>query len=540
MYAITGSCLETDLSARFTEMVWSRLPHAAPVLLLALLLPLMVLLSPDYGVTWDERPRQAYGEKVWQFYEGRVQLDRFRADRTGAHLYGALFDVTAVALEKALPLDRYVVRHGLNAAFGWLGIVGCYVLATRLGGPSAGLLAMLLLAVTPRYWGDAMNNPKDLPFATCATAALAVMAGIPARYPFLTIGRALALGLSIGLALSVRPGGLLFVAYAGVVVAVQVARSADRVPHHLLVTSGLLVLAAVVATTVPLPFWPWLQQRPYIGLVEALAGVSNFGWRGTTTFEGADVSATQLPWTYVPTWLLYTTPIVTLLGVLLAGVALVRPSAYRVGAWGLLAAALFPVTYVIAKQSTLYDGIRHLLFIVPPIAALAALGWRAAFEVRRPAMRLLLALALVAGLAEPISFSIRNHPNQAVYFNPLLGGPRRAVGRFELDYWGNCLYQAQRHVATMAISAGMPIIVSGARWRIMMLNRGRIPQLVVSRPEAGRHHLEVVLLRGSLEEVRAQNVRGDLVHRIETADGAVLCIIAPGPGYAELAARLRR
>ena len=154
---------------------------------------------------------------------------------------------------------------------------------------------MVLLAVTPRYWGDAMNNPKDLPFATCATAALVVMAGIPARYPFLTIGRALALGFSIGLALSVRPGGLLFLAYAGVVVAVQVARSADRAPRHLLVTSGLFVLAAVVATTVPLPFWPWLQQRPYVGLVEALAGVSNFGWRGTTTFEGADVSRQTCP-----------------------------------------------------------------------------------------------------------------------------------------------------------------------------------------------------------------------------------------------------
>ncbi len=440
-------------------MVWSRLPHVAPVLLLALLLPLMVLLSPDYGVTWDERPRQAYGEKVWQFYEGRVQPDRFRTDGTGGHLYGALFDLTAVALEKVIPLDRYVVRHALNAVFGWLGIVGCYALATRLGGPSAGLLAMVLLAVTPRYWADAMNNPKDLPFATYATAALVVMAGIPARYPFLTLGRALALGVSIGLALSVRPGGLLFVAYAGVVVAVQVARSADRAPRHLLVTSGLFVLAAVVATTVPLPFWPWLQQRPYVGLVEALAGVSNFGWRGIMTFEGADVSATQLSWTYVPTWLLYTTPIVTLVGVLLAGVALVRPSPYRVGAWGLLAAALFPVAYVIAKQSTLYDGIRHLLFIVPLIAALA-LGWRAALESRRPAMRLVAILALVAGVAEPIGFSIRNHPNQAVYLNPLLGGPRGAVGRFELDYWGNCLYQAQR-VAAMAIRAGMPITVSG-------------------------------------------------------------------------------
>ncbi len=102
-------------------MVWSRLPHVVPASLLALLLPLMVLLSPDYGVTWDERNRQAYGEKVWQFYEGRVPPDHFRTDPTGAHLYSAFFDLTAVALEKVIPLDRYVVRHALNAVFGWLG-----------------------------------------------------------------------------------------------------------------------------------------------------------------------------------------------------------------------------------------------------------------------------------------------------------------------------------------------------------------------------------------------------------------------------------
>jgi hypothetical protein len=524
----------------FREIVRSRLTHLLPAILLGLLLPLMVLLSKDYGVTWDERPRQAYGEKVWQFYAGQVQPDEFLTGPTRAHLYGALFDVTAVGLQQVLPLNPYVVRHALNSVFGWLGIVGCYLLAARLGGRSAGLLALVLLAVTPRYWSDAMNNPKDLPFATCATAALVVMAGIPARYPFLTIGRALTLGVSIGLALSVRPGGLLFLAYAVFVVAVQIVRSADYAPRHLLATAGLLLATTAVATTVPLPFWPWLQQRPYVGLVEALAGVSNFEWGGTMIFEGADVSPSRLPWTYVPTWLLYTTPLVTVVGVLLAGPTLVRPSRYRAGAWGLLAAALFPVAYVIVKQSTLYDGIRHLLFIVPPIAALAALGWRAGLESRRPVVRLVAILALLAGVAEPISFSVRNHPNQAVYFNPLLGGPRGAVGRFELDYWGNCIYQAQQRLAATAIRAGMPITVSGGRWRIMMLNRGRMPQLVVTRPEERRHHVEIVLMRGRRQEISDQLGRNDLVDRIETTDGAVLCAVAPGPRYAELADRLHR
>ena len=408
---------------------------------------------------------------------------------------------------------------------------------------SAGLLALLLLAVTPRYWADAMNNPKDLPFATCATAALAVMAGIPARYPFLTIGRALALGVSIGLALSVRPGGLLFVVYAGVVVAVQVARSADYAPRHLLVTAGLLLLATVVATTVPLPFWPWLQQRPYIGLVEALAGVSNFGWRGTMIFEGADVVAEAAAVDATsPTWLLYTTPLVTMVGVLLAGVALVRPSRYRVGAWGLLAAALFPVAYVIVKQSTLYDGIRHLLFIVPPIAALAALGWRAGFESRRPAVRLVAVLALLAGLAEPICLQHPESSQPGGVLQPAAGRPARRrrpvraglLGQLSLPGAAACgrdghpRWHAHHRV--------------GARWRIMMLNAG--PDSAAgghaTRSEAtsSRNRAHCADRR---EEVRAQHREGRprRSHRDRRRRGAVRRS-PPGPGYAELSARLHR
>lgn len=513
-------------------MVWLRLPHAAPAILLALLLPLMVLLSSDYGVTWDEESRQTYGEKIWQFYEGRPI-------GTYSHLYGGLFDLTAVALQKQLPLNRWAVRHGLNAVFGWLGILACYVLARRLGGPMAGLLAMILLAVSPRYWGDAMNNPKDLPFATCATAALAVMAGIPARYPFLTLGRVLSLGVAIGLALSVRPGGLLFIAYGGVVVAVQVLRSSDYAPRHLMITCGLCVLVAVLAMTVPVPFWPWLLQRPYVGIFEAMGEVSNFDWPTTTIFEGVDVNSTRLPWSYVPIWLLYTTPPVILVGVMLAGVTLVRARRYGWGALGLLAAALFPIAYVIVQQSTLYDGIRHLLFIVPPIAALAALGWRAAIEAKRPAIRVVSLLVLVVGVMEPIHFSLREHPNQGVYFNGLLGGPRRAFGRFELDYWGNCLYQAQQQVAAVAIRAGMPITVSGPQWPMLRLNGTRIPQLVVVQPGSGRHQLEVVLMRGHRTQLRALRGRGDFVSQVETSDGAMLCAVVPGPAYAELEARLR-
>jgi hypothetical protein len=513
-------------------------PRWLPAAFALSLLPFMVWTSGDYGVTWDELPRQLYGEEIWQYYEGRRPLDLFRANRSGAHLYGGLFEVGAIALQRTLDLDPYRIRHGWTAVVGWLGIVACGALAARLAGRAAGLLAMVLLALTPPYWGHAMNNPKDLPFATTATLALVAMSAVPPTHPLLTWQRTVGLGVAIGAALAIRPGGLLLLGYAAVVLMRQGWRARPWTTGQCAQTSARFAIVVAIATTVPLPFWPWLQHAPYLGLIEAVQGVSHFQWRGTTIFMGADAHAMRLPWTYIPVWLLVSMPLVVLVGAFLAiGLSIAR-RVRQAGVLGLTGAVVFPIAYVIVKQSTLYDGLRHLLFVVPPLVALAAIGWTAALTGSRRPVAAGAMVALLAGLAEPAVFSWRNHPNQVVYFNQVAGGPRGAVGRFELDYWGNCLYQAQQAVAGIARKANMPIVVSGHRWRLMGANAGRLPQLVVRRPELAAHHLEIVLHRGSRAQVLALLDRGDVITRIQTADGATLCSVVPGPAFAELAARL--
>ena len=127
------------------------------------LLPLMVLASFDFGVTWDEKDRHRNGELVWRFLRGLRSRSAFA--ETGGHVYPGLFDTICAALETWVPLNRYVLRHVINAVFGWIGVVYCGRLAGRLFGPWAAVLAMVLLAASPRYFADSMNNPKDLPFA---------------------------------------------------------------------------------------------------------------------------------------------------------------------------------------------------------------------------------------------------------------------------------------------------------------------------------------------------------------------------------------
>ena len=59
--------------------------------LAAALLPIMVVASFDFGVTWDEKHRHRYGENIWEFFRGLRSRSAFA--ETGGHLYGGLFDV---------------------------------------------------------------------------------------------------------------------------------------------------------------------------------------------------------------------------------------------------------------------------------------------------------------------------------------------------------------------------------------------------------------------------------------------------------------
>ena len=198
-----------------------------------LLLPLMLVLSRDFGFTWDEKTHQLYGERVWRFLiEGRDD-DWFRpGENLFIYLHGGLFDTICVALQRVLPAEGWMTRHYVNAAFGWLGILYLGRLGRLLAGPGTGLLAMVLLTLSPRYFADAMNNPKDLPLAALLTVALYYLMRLSPGYPYLGWRLAVPLALSIGLGVNVRAGALVFLAYLALALAgLTIARRELSIPR---------------------------------------------------------------------------------------------------------------------------------------------------------------------------------------------------------------------------------------------------------------------------------------------------------------------
>ena len=504
--------------------------------LAAVLLPLMILASHDFGVTWDEKDRHRNGELIWAFIRGYRARAAF--SETGGHLYPGLFDTICAALETWVPVDRYVLRHAVNATFGWIGAVYCGRLAARFFGPWSGALAMALLALSPRYFADSMNNPKDLPFAAMAMVALFYISTVSAKWPYVTLSTAVKIGVSLALALNVRVGALLYLGYFGLLIAMLVVRERSTNWRHHAATAAWMSVVAVGMLVLGTLFWPWAGAAPLTRPFQALLGVANFPWDGPVLFMGHEYTATNLPWYYAPWWLVIATPPAILAGAVLSPIFVFsREDALR--RVGLLAVVVLPIVAAIVMHSTLYDGIRHLEFIYPPFVVLAVSGWTGALDGSRPLwVRRGAALALAAGLASMLVFDVRFHPNQGVYFNGLVGGPQKAFTYYDMDYWGNCTLQAVEWAVETARSKRMAITVSGNPSHLVQLNAERFREVAFTYPSRNRHYLEIRLARGPISALR-EMARRPALYRVRTPDGAVLCTVTPGPAYGEFEALQR-
>lgn len=522
---LTADPLDASARRRRTLAWWTF------VALALVLLPVFVRLSFDFGVTWDEKARHKYGEMIWEYLRGLRGRSDFVED--GGQLYGGLFDTICAAVERYIPADRYVVRHAINATFGWVGIVYCGRLAGRLFGQWAGVVALVLLTISPRYLADSMNNPKDLPFAAITIVALYYISTVSPTWPYLSRSTAAKIVAALAIALNIRAGALMYLGYLGLLVIAYALIERHFSWRRLADTTARLAGMSVAVLVLGTACWPWAQSSPLTRPIEALLGFAKFPYRADMLFGGTIISSEALPKSYAPWWFLVSTPPVVLAGLALASTVGLRARCLPLAL--IAAVAAVPIVLVIALGSTLYDGVRHLLFVYPLLVVLAAWGWTSCLSEGRPGwVRAMAGGLLFAGIVNVVAFDVRSHPNQTTYFNEIVGGPKGAFGRYPMDYWGNCLLEAVAWSATAAQRSGRPIVISGEPWQLIQLDAERFHQLSFTLPYRGQHQLDVLLARGSKANMEGLANRPGALYRVKTADGAVLCAVFPGPTFAGL------
>ena len=84
------------------------------------------------------------------------------------HVYGSSFDTFTTVLGHWMGVEDYMgFRHWWNAIFGFACILYMSLIVRRLTGGSwlFAWVSFLVMLFMPRFFGEAMNNPKDVPFA---------------------------------------------------------------------------------------------------------------------------------------------------------------------------------------------------------------------------------------------------------------------------------------------------------------------------------------------------------------------------------------
>ena len=358
-----------------------RIPFWAQALALCALFAIAgVAVVDDYGVGWDAPYQRNTAAAVADYALGASEEppnwqmhDRY---------YGVAFEMPLLLLEQALGLQDarpiYLTRHLIAHLFFIAGGFACGMLAYRtLGNRWVALFAMSLFLLNPRLYAHSFFNSKDVPFAAMMAIAL-YLAHRAFRKD--TLGAFLLCGIGVGLAMNLRPFGLMLLPLIPAVRALDLRRAGMAERKHILVTAAAFLAAALATTYITHPYY-WENPLRFVEGIRILSQHPNPGYN---LFMGEIYPSDAVPWNYIPVWFAITAPPVALaLGAVgcaaVCWQAIARPFAalgdretrFRVLALGCFA---MPVAVVIILQSNIYNGWRHMYFLWAPFCLLAAIG----------------------------------------------------------------------------------------------------------------------------------------------------------------------
>jgi hypothetical protein len=468
----------------------SRIFDRLAVGVLAALGIVALLTFRDYGLSWDDYAHSEYGGLLLQFYASGMR-DQRALSWVNLYYYGGGFDLLAAVAAKFLPLTLFETRRLLGAAMGILGLFVTWRIGRRVGGPPAGLIALVLLAACPLYYGHMFMNPKDSPFAVAMAILLLGLVRCFEEYPRVSIATATLAGAGFGLSFGSRImgafGAIDALAALALIFSLEsrelgIRQAGVRLRHFVLA----LVPAVVLAYAVMAFIWPWSVADP-LNPFRALEFFSRFfekPWQ--ELFDGRVISVPDMPRSYLPTLFALKLPVIFLvLGLGGAAGALVaafrRTVAFNRRAVLLLVAlaALLPLAVTVALRPAMYNGIRHFVFVLPPFAVLGGLAGMSLVEVARRRFRfapIAAAAVLVAGTAVPVAEMIRLHPYEYTDFNGVSGGVTSARGRYMLDYWGLSFKQASQALLAR-LAERHESKPRDRRWKIAVCGPHRSPQV---------------------------------------------------------------
>ncbi len=409
----------------------------------------MFFMASGAAINIDEPVHYQHAQKVLSWYETLGKdTSCLETPHSNLKFYGQSPDNISALINRVFAIKAvYQSRHYLGWLFSFLLLLVTGLIAWEVSGsPLTGILALILLFISPSIMGQAYGNLKDIPFALGYAWSLLLTLRILKQMPFPRWRNVLWLGFALAFTHSVRIGGMVFFFYlalflgAWLLFADKNSWEIYKNPRWWKQILGKALVITGIGYFGGLIFWPFGLMHPLKNPWEALTIMEHYTISIQQIFEGTREWSTNLPWYYLPKWLLISIPEIVIAGVLLFVVSVVdrikNHQSQSLLDCGIVAFVfLFPLIYVLAIQANLYSGWRQMFFIYPPLVVIASLGLMHVWKCFRKPARIAMATLCLVFISLPVIHMARTYPSEYIYFNTFVGGNKKAWSHYEYDYY---------------------------------------------------------------------------------------------------------
>jgi len=365
----------------------------------------------DANLPWDKVPKRS----IYQITD--ANFDFYVNHVPGGH--PPVSDILSSVFNRVLfghlrlinDIDSYRV-YGVFLAACLVGLI--YYWISKTYGSIAGFFSTISLVLYPLFWAEShFNTEKDIPETVFWSFLLyTVWRGITQRSNKWIILSGVFFGLALGTKFNVLFVAPIIILWLLILLFLKHFKF-NQFPK--IIFSGLA--AVLIGITILVLSWPYLWPNPLDRIQTVLSFYREVG------LVGVGIQ------TYPLLWVIYTTPL-SILFLSLVGLVFSKKNQHY---FLFLLWLALPLIRVMWPGASFYGGVRQIMEYIPALAIFSGLGAQVIYARLKSNI---LALILLVALFIPITLKlIQIHPNENVYFNPLIGG-LSGVKQANLPYWG--------------------------------------------------------------------------------------------------------
>ena len=449
-------------------IIYLKKEHSNKILFSFFLIFLLIglITYKDYGIHIEEKFHRSNGfywlNYILNFTEfndlkniASIKLDNisgFTLSNIESYLnYGIIFDVPTAFLEIILNIDEpknyYQFRHLISFLLFFLSSIFFYkLLLNRFSDFNVSFIGTVFYVLSPRIYGDSFYNNKDILFLSLVTFAL--------YYLFKTIDKPsyknlIFFSIFSAICVSTRIIGVFLPISFIIVFFISLLAKKDELKFFPKIIFYLLSFFIFLFL-----HWPYLWSTPIDNFFSLIQSAKTGFIEMKVLFDGKYISNQFLPYSYIPTWIAISTPVIHLIFFMLGYFYIIKRFFLRFLSikensvyydfWRgknekkdffIFFNISVIILFLISLNITLYNSWRLIYFLNIFIIYISTYAFYIIYinlksYNRKFQFSLIILFLLLLVLIRMVTY----HPYQGIYFNSFV--PNHYKNKFEIDFLG--------------------------------------------------------------------------------------------------------